>query len=83
MDIDTEVVKGKSPCVWGMKYLSVIGFGRASFIDNSNEKKDVLNMLMEKYGGKGEQAYSEEVLQKVMIISVSIDKITGKKSHIL
>ena len=44
MGINIEIVKGKSPCVWGMKYLSVIGFGRAFFIDNSEEKKKALNM---------------------------------------
>ncbi len=81
MDIHTEIVKGKSPCVWGMKYLSVIGFGRAFFIDNSNEKKKVLNMLMEKYAGEGDYVYAEEALQKMIVIGVIIEKITGKKSH--
>lgn len=82
MDIHTKIVKGKSPCVWGMKYLSVIGFGRAFFIDNSDEKKKVLNMLMEKYAGKGDYVYQEEALQQVIVISVVIEKITGKKSYI-
>jgi nitroimidazol reductase NimA-like FMN-containing flavoprotein (pyridoxamine 5'-phosphate oxidase superfamily) len=82
MDINTEIVKGKSPCVWGMKYLSVIGFGRALFIDNSKEKKKVLNMLMEKYAGKGDYIYQEEALQKVIVVGVIMEKITGKKSHI-
>jgi nitroimidazol reductase NimA-like FMN-containing flavoprotein (pyridoxamine 5'-phosphate oxidase superfamily) len=80
MDINTEIVKGKSPCVWGMKYLSVIGFGRAYFIDNSEEKKKILNLLMEKYAGEGDYVYQEEALQKVIVIGVIIEKITGKKS---
>jgi len=82
MDIDTEIVKGKSPCVWGMKYLSVIGFGRAFFIDNSSEKKKILNILMEKYAGEGDYVYQEEALQKVIVIGVIIETITGKKSRI-
>ncbi|OGP67968.1 MAG: pyridoxamine 5'-phosphate oxidase [Deltaproteobacteria bacterium RBG_16_44_11] len=80
MDINTEIVKGKSPCAWGMKYLSVIGFGRAFFIDNSNDKKKILNMLMEKYAGKEDYIYQEEALQKVIVVGVIMEKTTGKKS---
>ncbi|OGP87681.1 MAG: pyridoxamine 5'-phosphate oxidase [Deltaproteobacteria bacterium RBG_19FT_COMBO_43_11] len=82
MDIQSEIVKGKSPCAWGMKYLSVVGFGRAFFIDNSDEKKRVLNMLVEKYAGEGDYIYQEEILQKVIVIGVIMEKITGKKSRI-
>ena len=34
-----NVVHGERPCAWGMCYRSVIGFGRASFIEDNEEKK--------------------------------------------
>jgi uncharacterized protein len=82
MDISTELVAGQSPCEWGMKYASVIGFGRVFFIDDSDKKKKVLNWLMEKYTGKGDYVYREEALRKVMVIGVTIEKVTGKKSRL-
>jgi len=82
MDVSTEIVKGKEPCFWGMKYLSVIGFGQASFIEKSNEKKKALDLLMEKYAGGSLFSYHEEALKKVFVIDIKIEKISGKKSNI-
>jgi nitroimidazol reductase NimA-like FMN-containing flavoprotein (pyridoxamine 5'-phosphate oxidase superfamily) len=80
MDIQAELVTGEAACNWSMKYTSVIGFGRAFFIDAYEKKKKVLNWLMEKYAGKRDYAYQEEALRKVTVIGVTIEKITGKKS---
>jgi uncharacterized protein len=68
------------PCSWGTRYLSVIGVGRAFFLEKTNEKQQALNYLMEKYSGKEDSSYKAEALEKVAVISVSIEKITGKKS---
>lgn len=80
IDINTKIVKGDAPCSWGTRYLSVIGFGRAFFLEKATEKKKALNYLMEKYAGKGSFSYKIDVLEKVAVISVRIEKITGKKS---
>ena len=82
MDLNTGIIKGKEPCFWGMKYLSVIGFGRAFFIEKSCEKKKALDLLMEKYAGTGSFSYNEKIFKKVLVIDVRIEKISGKKSHI-
>jgi uncharacterized protein len=80
IDINTKIVKGNAPCSWGTIYLSVIGFGRAFFLEKASEKKKALNYVMEKYAGKGSFSYKTEALEKVVVISVRIEKITGKKS---
>ncbi|HOW56955.1 MAG TPA: pyridoxamine 5'-phosphate oxidase family protein [Smithellaceae bacterium] len=80
VDSGTEIVTGESPCAWGMKYRSVIGFGRASFITDSAGKKAALDIIMEKYAGAGNFSYKEEALSKVLVISVAIESMTGKKS---
>jgi uncharacterized protein len=80
IDSDTEIVKGEVPCSWGTRYLSVIGFGRAFFLEKEPEKKKALNYLMEKYAGKGSFSYKTEALEKIAVISIRIEKITGKKS---
>jgi nitroimidazol reductase NimA-like FMN-containing flavoprotein (pyridoxamine 5'-phosphate oxidase superfamily) len=82
MDVSTEITKGKEPCFWGVKYLSVIDFGQAFFLEKANEKKKALNVLMEKYAGVGSFSYQEEALRKVLVIDIRIEKISGKKSHI-
>ena len=81
MEVDTRIIAGKTPCAWGMEYLSVIGYGRAFFVTDAAHKVKVLNMLMEKYAGPGSYNYPEEILQKTIIVGVAIEKLTGKKSH--
>jgi len=82
MDVDTQIIAGKTPCAWGMKYLSVIGYGRAFFVTADAEKVKALNMLMEKYAGAGDYTFPEEILQKTVIVGVAIETLTGKKSHL-
>lgn len=80
VDVKTEVVKAKNPCGWSMKYLSVIGFGKASFVEDLAEKAEALNAIMEKYSGKDDYEFPEVALKKVAVIKIEIEEITGKKS---
>ena len=82
MDINAQIIAGETPCAWGMKYASVIGYGRAFFVNDHEEKIKALNLLMEKYVGRGNYTYPENIVRKTMIAGVKIDKLTGKKSHL-
>lgn len=82
MDIDCELVKkSEQPCSWSMKYRSVIGFGKAFFIDDPKEKKAALNTIVEYYSGNSnEYPYPEDVISNMAVIKVEIDSMTGKQS---
>ena len=83
MDIEGEIVKGQKACSWGMKYVSVIGFGKAFFIEDKMGKKMALDLLMEKYAGENGFLYSDDEddeLDKIIVIDVKIDTISGKQS---
>lgn len=80
MDIKTELVASESPCKWGMKYLSLIGQGQAYLLNNIHEKKDALDVIMGKYSPEATFEYSNDAINKVVVIKVNIDSITGKKS---
>lgn len=82
MEINAQIIAGETPCAWGMKYASVIGYGRAFFVNDQAEKIKALNLLMEKYAGRGNYTYPENIVRKTMIVGVKIDKLTGKKSQL-
>ena len=65
LDIDHEVVKSESPCNWGMKYRSVIGFGRAFFVDDLEEKRRSLGIIVEHYSGNSSE-YPEDMINTVV-----------------
>jgi nitroimidazol reductase NimA-like FMN-containing flavoprotein (pyridoxamine 5'-phosphate oxidase superfamily) len=81
IETDTELIKGEHACVgWTMYYSSVIGFGKASVIDDIDEKKRSLDIIMKHYTGKSEFDYTEKNLRGVGIIKVVIENMTGKKN---
>jgi nitroimidazol reductase NimA-like FMN-containing flavoprotein (pyridoxamine 5'-phosphate oxidase superfamily) len=79
VDIDVQFMPSEPPCSWRVKYLSVIGFGRASFVETAQEKREALDVIMGHYSGQSCQ-YADEAVAKVAIIKVEFDAITGKRS---
>ena len=78
-DINHEVTTSENPCRWGMKYQSVVGFGKASFIDDPESKERALNIIMAHYGGNPSE-YPETNLGRTLIIRVDIESMTGRQS---
>ncbi len=78
-DVDQAVIPSDQACKFGMKYRSVIGFGKAYFIEDDSEKQKALDIIMRHYNGKTGD-YAPEFLQHILIIKVEIDSITGKQS---
>jgi nitroimidazol reductase NimA-like FMN-containing flavoprotein (pyridoxamine 5'-phosphate oxidase superfamily) len=78
-DVDHELVVSESPCEWGMKGCSVVGFGKVSLIEEPEAKRDALDVIMEHYGAKGPFSYKEKGFQKALIMKVEIERMTGKK----
>ena len=80
IDVDTELMQAEDPCKWSMKYSSVIGFGRAFLLEDPEEKRQALNIIMDHYSGESSREYPEKALARVAIIKVEIDSMTGKRS---
>lgn len=78
-DIDHEIVGAEDACKWGMKFRSVIGFGKASFIDDLKSKRRALDIIMQHYSGRS-FVYAEVAVKNTAIIKVKIERMTGKKS---
>jgi nitroimidazol reductase NimA-like FMN-containing flavoprotein (pyridoxamine 5'-phosphate oxidase superfamily) len=78
-DIDHRIVKAEDACGWSMSYRSVIGFGKASIIDDPKAKIKAIHAIIQRYAGKP-LPYSKATLHHTVIIKVEIERITGKKS---
>jgi nitroimidazol reductase NimA-like FMN-containing flavoprotein (pyridoxamine 5'-phosphate oxidase superfamily) len=79
-DKDVELLLARDACRCSTKYLSVFGTGHTTFIDEKEEKKQALDALMTRYTGGLSFEYPNEVLERTLVIKVSIDTMTGKKS---
>ena len=80
VDIDHEIIEHKRPCSFSMRYLSVIGFGAATFIDDLEKKKKALSIIMDHYATGNDFEFRERMLNRIEVVKVQIDSMTGKKS---
>lgn len=78
--IDTEVIRNEGdPSEFSMKYKSVSGQGVASFIEDLDEKKEALKILMHHYDGPTEPM-PEGMLRATAVIKIQITELTGKNN---
>jgi len=66
-------------CDYGTRFRSLIAFGRARTVEEREDKRRALQLLMEKYSGRSFD-FSAQELKKVAIIQIEIEEITGKQS---
>jgi hypothetical protein len=79
VDLDCEVVKRERPCEWTLRYRSVIGFGRAVLVEDPEEKRRGLEVILRHHGGDP-SALPERSLDGVSLIRIEIREMTGKQS---
>lgn len=83
VDIESEVLLPSDPSDCTTKYKSVIGYGRAFLIDDSDTKQKALDMLINKYYKTKENRtfeYPKRKIDATRIIKIEIDEMSGKKS---
>ena len=78
-DINTEIIEAEKACKWGIKYQSVIGFGKAVLVENIEEKQKALNIIISQYSDQNFQS-PDKAIKKTEIIKIKIEKMTGKHS---
>ena len=79
VDVDHEFVPADTACNWTVRFRSVIGFGKARLVEDPEEKRRALDVILGHYSD-GPYEYVTDSLDKVAVIRVQIDNITGKQS---
>lgn len=82
-DVNVEMVQSQKACNTNMKYKSVLAFGKAVILKDIAEKKRALDIIMHHYYYHDSLSvfhYPEDALEKVIIIKVKVENMTGKES---
>jgi nitroimidazol reductase NimA-like FMN-containing flavoprotein (pyridoxamine 5'-phosphate oxidase superfamily) len=74
-----ETITAEEACSWGMQYQSVIGFGRAEFIDDADGKRRALAIIMAQYDEK-RYTFPENTVNTTAVFRVTIASMSGKQS---
>lgn len=80
MDCSFEVKQDEVSCRWTAHYESVIGAGKATIIEHTNEKKEAMNAIMHRYGYEGIPEYQEKVLENTLLFQIEVYEICGKRN---
>ena len=78
-EANAEIVEEQQACDWSMRYQSVIGFGTAVFLDDVEEKRRALQIIMRQYSNRS-FSFPEHSLASTTVIRVAIESMTGKQS---
>lgn len=79
VESDVEVLPGASPCDWSMRYRTVIGRGRARILIEPEAKRRGLEAILSRHM-EGTIDLPERALERVAIIEIEIESMTGKSS---
>ena len=79
IDINSKIIKAEDACKWSMRYQSVIGYGKAVFLQNNDEKQKALKIIMNQYSDR-QYHFIDKEIQKLAVIKLEIEDMTGKQS---
>ena len=78
MQTDCEVVAGRTTCNWGEAFKSIVGNGTASIIDNLDEARQGLALLMKQQAGMEHAEFTDQQVRAVTVWKVEVDYLTAK-----
>lgn len=72
-----ELIPAEEPCGYSMSYRSVVGWGRARFLTEPDEKRRALEMVMAQYV-PGEFVFPEAALEVTAVFAIDIEEMAAK-----
>ena len=77
MDCDLLPFEGKLPCQYGLAYSSVMGRGTARIVEDVEEKKRAMSILMKTQTGK-DFTFEDRLVSIVAVIRIDVSEYTAK-----
>ena len=77
MDCDQVPFVGKVPCQYGLSYSSIMGRGTAHIVEDVEEKKQAMSILMKTQTGK-DFTFEDRLVSIVAVIRVDVEEYTAK-----
>jgi nitroimidazol reductase NimA-like FMN-containing flavoprotein (pyridoxamine 5'-phosphate oxidase superfamily) len=77
-DMEHEFFLHEVSCGCSMKYKSVLGMGRITFVTELSEKMEALQTIMTHYTGKPSHVFKKGLVERTTILRLDIEEISGK-----
>lgn len=80
MDSGHKVIIEQKPCNYSYKYESVIGNGKAVFLEEHGEKAHALGKILEHYAGTEDYSFSDGELHAVTVFKIQAEEYSAKRN---
>ena len=77
IDCDITPFEGALPCQYGMAYSSIMGNGTAQLVEDVEEKKKAMSILMKTQTGK-DFSFNDRLVSIVAVIRIDVSEYTAK-----
>ena len=77
MDCDLKPFEGILPCQYGLAYSSIMGRGEARIVEDVEEKKAAMTVLMKTQTGK-DFTFEDRLVSMVAVIRIDVSEYTAK-----
>ena len=77
LDCDRKPFEGRVPCQYGLVYSSVMGRGTAALVEDVEEKKQAMSILMKTQTGK-DFSFEDRLVSIVTVIRIDVQEYTAK-----
>ena len=77
IDCDLMPFEGRVPCQYGLVYSSIMGRGTARIVENVEEKKQAMSILMKTQTGK-DFSFEDRLVSIVAVIRIDVSEYTAK-----
>ena len=77
MDCDRVPFEGVMPCQYGMGYSSIMGRGQAHIVEDVEEKKKAMTILMKTQTGK-DFTFEDRLVSMVAVVRIDVAEYTAK-----
>ena len=80
VEIDTDIIpfEGEVACKYGLCYSSIMGEGVAEIVEETEQKKSALSLLMKTQTGKDFE-FDDKMVSVVSVIKIDVAEYTAKK----
>ena len=79
MECNVAPFSGRMACQFGMTYECIMGTGKISIVEDTNEKIESLKTLMRTQTGVDDFDFDERMVSIVTVMRIDVDKLTAKR----
>ncbi|MDO4266398.1 MAG: pyridoxamine 5'-phosphate oxidase family protein [Eubacteriales bacterium] len=79
IDIGHTFITGDMACSYSMNYQSVMGTGNIAFLEDTEEKRYALSLIMEHYTGEKEWNFPDQMTKAVCVWKMEVETISCKE----